>query len=283
VRDENDNTISVTEPQFVTCKFCQREFVTELTVSYCADDDIGTMYHGEVRRKLSRMVASNWVAKKLSNVKFCDPVPCPGCLRYQPYMARQMAREPHLSSGLSFGWGLVLIGIALTILGVLSFLMTRDGKAQALTTAVVGVVLIGLGGFVVGRVRRTVDAFDPDASPEAERRRAADECARSLAEYDRKQQRRAGRLYAEYVPKPPADKPGAEPEPLVLTWWVLPSFLTDGGPILIELPDARSATVEVPEVARDGVTLDPVCPAGVRPFKVLVRAFRVHPDEYERE
>jgi hypothetical protein len=277
-----DNTVSVTEPQFVTCRFCQHEFVTELTVSNCADDDIGVAYGGELRRKLSRALASERVAKQLANLELCVPVPCPGCLRYQPYMVRQMAREPHRSRRLKPGWRLVGVGAFTTALSGAILLANPNAGTPAFVLSGVGVFLILLGGFFVSSVRRGASAFNPDADPETLRRRAAEEGTHTRADYDREQQRRARLLYAEHVPLPRDGNPYSEPEPLVITWWVLPSTLTDGGTILVELSEAQIATVTVPEVARNGAVLDlSVCPPGIRPFKVCVRAFRVHPDEYQ--
>lgn len=88
--------------------------------------------------------------------------------------------------------------------------------------------------------------------------------------------------YAEYTPRHRDGNPFAEIEPLVVVWWVRPTVFTNGGAFTIVLSQTQFVTFTVPEIARPGVVLDPsMCPPGVRPFKVCVRAFRVHPDEYQ--
>lgn len=274
------DVVSVSVPQLVTCRFCRCEFVIEVRGKSTVRSEVGG---ASAARNQARAEAAARAARDLSDRALCTPVPCPGCLRYQPFMARQMARDPKLRSWLAPSWALVIVGAFVAALGLTVGLVERQFLGCAFTFPALGLVLIFLGGLGISRVRRTIATFDPDTEPEGARRRKAKR-ASTADEYEQKQVNRARRSYEKADPNARAANPLTEGERLFVVWWVRPIVFATGGTVTILLSQTQFITFTVPERSLPGVVLGPsMCPPGVRPFKLCACAFRVHPDEYQHE
>jgi hypothetical protein len=88
-------TVTVQIPQFVRCVHCNTQFVSDLTVVGVGTVD-AMFLKPDVAKERAAEEARREIERQLNDPYFHDPVPCPKCFKYQPYM-RELLESLHNS------------------------------------------------------------------------------------------------------------------------------------------------------------------------------------------
>jgi hypothetical protein len=266
-------TVTGSVPQLVRCAHCAEPYVYEMqrsatgTVSGRADPR-----EREDNRARAEERAREKLEDEFRDLDQCDPVPCRHCHRYQRYMFRAAADRKYLDHTRSSGC-LVLLGLVAAVVGGFVAADKPHYRLIALLAAVAGVAVLILGGLYALQVRRLKAVYDPNAERPEVREKDAAAHANTLAEYEQRQAVRVRRAYYEHLD-------AKNPKPLVVTLWVEPTVLINGGTLSLDLSDRDRVTVTVPEDTRPGKVLRVTVASGTpAPFKVRVVPFGVHPGE----
>jgi hypothetical protein len=181
---------------------------------------------------------------------------------------------------------LMAVGFVAGVLAAIAWF--NMGRTQYIT---IGISLgsLAIGFTLLKWVHRLEARHDPNAERLDERKKLATDRAMSLEDYDEIQQERAREVYEEYVKASKTrssrrEEPFAEPEQLVIDWWVVPSLFLYGGTLTIKLSEKEHATVFLPEDEKPASVLDLATRTkNVLRFQVRVLAINTHPDEQRDE
>jgi hypothetical protein len=297
---ETTAAVAVKVPQLIHCVHCNTRFVSEMNVV-----GVGTTMSLLNAAATAEAKARRDLESLLREPKICDPVPCPNCFRYQPYMYQPLGFRRYelleaASGMLCFGCLFAAIGTSVAA----CFFPEERGGLLSFAGGCLAVALIGW--FTVLGTHRLMANYNPNLRGLERRERKAKARAMSPEEYDRFQAKRVSRDYRKYAKAlrrnpdrdrkrmeaqtfPPAKKPWKREDDvddgsLVVPWWVAPSFFGAGGTITIPLSETARVIFTAPESVKPGQILSPTsCPADIIPFKVRVTGIHVHPDEQRQE
>jgi hypothetical protein len=289
-------TLEVAVPQPVRCSHCDHEFVYETPVAGLAKvyPPLGGELPPEEVLAKGREIAVADQLRQLKDPKLCSPVPCPKCLRYQPYMARRAGQEAY-QGVLNTGALISCVGVLALIFAVF-ILIKGSPRARASPEdfflfaggiVALGLLVVAFGYFLIGM-------YNPNRRhSKARRQRIADDRAMDPDEFAGRLTDRLREAYDKYAadrlrwqkvcgPSGAAARfsEAPEPEQPVIDWWVDPSLLKTGGSVSLPVADGRPVSVDVPAGTKAGKVIDinPDDPA-VLQFKVRVLPIRVHPAE----
>ena len=262
-------TVNGMVPRHVDCEHCGQEYVYELVRTGVGEEPIVHLdTQEEVHRRASDAALVS-LAKALATDT--DAVPCPACLKYQPYMTAE-ARK------LELGWLKRMGGNALTampvvaVLAVLVHITALNGTTeQAVVVAgtVAGVFgLVALAAAVAFRLK----PCRPNEWSESFRAAQAEELACTRAEFSL--------MAREAGPFTEGLTWGQEQEYEGVPFlWVLPDEIADGDTVPFTAPDGRELQVGLSPDDSDGVFLheDRIPNADGREYRICVRVLSIHP------
>ncbi|AWM41060.1 hypothetical protein GobsT_03410 [Gemmata obscuriglobus] len=268
---------SVTVPHFVRCAECGCQYVYE--TEYTGTGSGVALYNINQRGTRSRVRdrAESELAEQLADPRHYEPIPCPDCFRYQPYMrgAIAAARYDWLAP---VGWFLLALGTIGPLLSI-PMLVTSGASIVFWIFFGSGAAVSATGALVLLLRGQLKAGCRPNRGRIAHRERVARERAARLVAYQAYQARRVRRLYTRRRRR----RGRRAGPPLTVDWWLPPSaFYGDG--FVIGLSDDERVEVPMPSDAEPGdvVEVRPLTPRA-EPFRVRLRAMRAHPGEYRLE
>lgn len=267
-------TIEVAIPCLVCCRNCDCQFVYESR--YSGQGEADTLFSGSEQhtRKKAEKKARDDLNEMLSNFDLYEPVPCPKCFHYQPYMFPQVGYGRYDNLG-CVTFAFQFLGF-LVFVGAIIYGLITGFPLLAYILGVGGAAGLLFGWMLNRRRERLVAVYNPNEEmPLAERQKIADARAFLLAEYDAEQADRAGEEYAHYRTTNPGSR-----EPLVVAWWLPSAVFANGGTITIAIQRGPRFTANVPDTASLGDVIDTrAVGAGGTPLQLRLLEMRVHPDE----
>ena len=300
---EHTATVTTVVPQLVRCASCGCEFVYEMKLTGTGSATADVLFGDEEgARETANEKAQKRLEEQLGKQELCEAVPCPACYHYQPYMFTIVAERVYDTISCFASLPLIL-GLLTAVGAAAAWFIFPDERSIILWVGLGGAAAFILGYGPVAWVNRVAARYDPNADALNERRRIAEDRAMPLSRFDELQTQRARAAYATRTGFQPdeADEPwqkgspgqrrirgSARPvarpvqkgRPLV-TWWVQPSILQNGGVVSFRITAADAVTVVVPPNSEPGVVLAlHEAPEHIEPFTVRVSLMRVHPDDH---
>jgi hypothetical protein len=276
--------IEMAVPCLVHCRNCGCRFVYERRFSgEGRADTVLPFGHGRTEWAAEKRARDD-LGEMLSHADIHDPIPCPRCLHYQPYMFSQVGYARYDGMG-CLCYSLIALGLAVLV-GAIGYAAIWEAGPLALGLAATGGVVWVAGWLLLRRMHALVRQYDPNDGgviheASDERRRIAQARATPLPEYDARQAARVGRACQR--PHPPGAGSG-RPEPPVVEWWLPPAVFASGGTVTVLLPGGERFTARVPGGATPGDVVDasPASPPA-EPLRLRLFEMRVHPQEVCRE
>ena len=283
-------TIQATLPRLVRCAHCGTEFLYTMRVTGAASVEAdGSAYKDYTARGKSEKEARANLTKQLNDPYAFEPVPCPDCLRYQPYMCERLVEEQVTGPLRVLGYTLAALGGAVAVGGALTLAAGSRLGSIPVVALVVGLGVALIGGGVLTATGWAASRYDPNREKSGERKRLAKTRTMSLEQFDESQLARARDAYTDFEPLDDVDgatddNPFENQKTLTIEWWVPQSVLRDGGTISLAFSKTRSATVVVPKGSKSGDVFDlRVYTPKITPFQVRVMALRVRPEKRRGE
>jgi hypothetical protein len=279
-------TVKAAVPQLVQCRHCGTEFVYEMKRTGLGYTESGVVFGEEDARRQATEAARRQLAEKLSRPDACDPVPCPECLRYQPYMRAVAGRRKYgqlLPVGIFF---LVTAGVLGGLAALLSNIPGNDpGRANALQITTGGAAIAAALGVVILVARAYLARrYDPDKQSERKRQELAEARSMSFEKFQGTQARRTRTAFEEFTRQRERGKSRtpwpAKAEPFVIDLWLRPTAIINGGPVTVTLPTGERTDIRLREEVRPGDVYEVDSFASASgPFAVRILAIGVHPEE----
>ncbi|MBM3979990.1 MAG: hypothetical protein FJ304_06845 [Planctomycetes bacterium] len=265
--------IELAVPCLVHCKNCDCRFVYERQFSGAGRAD--TLWSGsdDRTRQTAEAQARDDLVEMLSHIDIYDPVPCPQCFHYQPYMFAQVGYGRYDNLG-CVCYPLIVLGVLLVV-GAIGYAVLGSAATVAYVLATSGVVSWLVGWALLQRLHRLVKAYDPNEErPLDERKHIAGARAIVLADYDARQARRVSEAYRARGPD------HGDREGFVTEWWLPSAVFLNGGIFTVAFSDSELFTVRVSDEAEQGDVVD-ARPTNPRtgPFRLRLLEMRVHPEE----
>jgi hypothetical protein len=284
-------TIQTSIPQAVRCRHCDTKFVYEwLNIGRGQESTEGVSDREakaagklvwEVAQEKAVLAALAQLAPAFAHPeRFCNPIACPKCQRFQPHMYPALGDQRYGKTGC---WASVKVIEGFLAAAVGFFLAAGSSSPQpALTAAgIVGVVLLVAGIGLRRGTRKRVANYDPTGVPltEEQKRRSAD--AMPPEAFPELMAVRFRAAYNEH--RNPPEKPGVRswlpdpsaPQARVFEWWVPLALLASGTTFTVPVSVTETATVTVPGGTDSGTTVAAVVGGKTVPdFRVRFRAIR---------
>jgi hypothetical protein len=263
-------------PQLVRCVHCDTEYVYEMKRVGRGTAESDLFFGKESARKTAEETARQLLAAKLQDPEACDPVPCPACFLFQPYM-RTVSAYKKYGQALAFLGTMIFLGGAVLATAI-ALLLFGPGEED--------VYWFGGGGLCillpsVGFLRFTywlIAKHDPNNLPIEKREDLAAKRAIPRALFEDKQRIRVQEAYTKYASQLKRGRARA------IELWLVPSAFLNGSTISFELSETEEIELVVPPETEPGTVLTTRGTRGFPPpVEVRVLAIRVHPDEMRLE
>jgi hypothetical protein len=268
-------------PQVVLCDSCGGEFL------YFMQKTGGAVFGAGVPLADAEEVARRSLAKKLA-IGNCNPVPCPHCYRFQAHMRDQAAQDAYGKnlpfSGFLFIFGGIWLGI-----GVLS--LATGSKPDAfgwvfLLVPGVSAVLFGCGFYLYQKW--AIANYDPNSLPEEKREKLAAERCMTWDEFDRRQEKRIAKRYAEHVAKEQRAQwltnPKDREQPAPVRLWLPARAFQRGLSTVLQLTADQQLAVEMAPETDPGKVIElPLRGQNEFPFRVVLLNIDDYYSEMEDE
>ena len=287
-------TVTLDTPQLVRCAHCDTEYLYEMTVTGIGNAETGLFKTESEAEQAAEKDALDNLAFHLNDLdRLFNAIPCPKCLRYQPYMYKALGQSQYDGYG-CLGYILGTVGFLAAVGSLITWFASEPNRPTARMVGIVGLAVWAAGYVVIRWTRGLAARYDPNTDDLAGREKRAAERTMTFAAFDDLQAARLQTAYNEHRgasraagssqrAKPWRPDPSA-PQARVFEWWVRQSALTNGVTITVPLSLTEAATVTVPEDAETGTVFDlHVGGRAVEGFKVRVSAVYVHKDEIRLE
>ncbi|VTT97858.1 unnamed protein product [Gemmataceae bacterium] len=278
---EHTATVRVTTPTLVRCIHCQTAYIYEFTQAGYGYAESGLIFGKRSAKNAAMTEAQEALRRKMERPGGCAPVPCPGCLRFQPYMRETAARRKYRQVQ-ALAWTCFVFVLILGCFMVpIVTLPTGDHERRVLPNLVAlggGVSLLGVVILLIHA--HLVARYDPNNMLEWSRKLICSQRAMRPERFQEIQQRRTEESFRGFNQaisrlKVPDEKVRRFP-PFILDVWVTPAFLASEGALTVVSPMGHSSTLDIrPGIAAGDVYPLPATP--LHPVKFAVRLRPFHP------
>ncbi len=280
---EHTATVRVTTPTLVRCIYCQTAYIYEFTQAGYGYAESGLVFGKRTAKNTAMTEAQEALRRKLEKPGGCAPVPCPECLRFQPYMRETAARRKYRQVQ-ALAWTCFVFVLILGCFMVPFVTLPKGDHERSVLPSLValggGATLLGIGILLLHA--HLVARYDPNDMPESSRQALRAQRSMRPDRFQEIQRRRTEESFRGFNQaisrlKVPDEKVRRFP-PFIFDVWVTPAFLASGGALAVVSPMGHSSSLDIPPgSAPGGVYPLPATPLHPVKFAVRVRTFRIHP------